>query len=151
MAFKLNGFNIWTAKDLARSTKMRVGLYEVLVLSCLLFNSETWTSKRATGLRLHVFEMFCLRKITEVTRRHRIRNEIIKKQLNHDVDILTMVKQRRLRCCLTIVRMFIVHLLFSILRCSQNGKQQIPKDSAVRESSRERIRGRTKKEMERHC
>ena len=34
---------IWSAKELSKATKVKV--YETLVLSVLLYNSETWTSK----------------------------------------------------------------------------------------------------------
>ena len=77
------------------ATKMRV--YETLVLSALLYNSETWTLKVTQQRRLKVFEMACLRKIEGVTRRDRIRNEEICNRLELRQNILSRIQQRRLR------------------------------------------------------
>ena len=57
---------IWKAKEISRNTKVRV--HEVLVLSALLFNSETWTLKEDTKRKLSVFEMGCSEKIRGITR-----------------------------------------------------------------------------------
>ena len=57
-------------KNSFKQTKMRV--YETLVKSVLLYNSETWTLKEMMDKsRLRVFEMTCLRKIEGMTRRDR--------------------------------------------------------------------------------
>ena len=66
-----NLHKIWESKELSKSTKIEV--YEALVLSVLLYNSETWTLKEAQKDRLRVLEMAFLRKIEGVTRRDRIR------------------------------------------------------------------------------
>ena len=86
---------IWTSKELSKQTKMRV--YETLVKSVLLYNSETWTLKERDKSRLRVFEMTCLRKIEGVTRRDRIRNEEIRGRLHVQQDIVGDIAKRRLR------------------------------------------------------
>ena len=86
---------IWTSKELSKQTKMRV--YETLVKSVLLYNSETWTLKEKDKARLRVFEMTCLRKIEGVTRRDRIRNEEIRGRLHVQQDIVGDIAKRRLR------------------------------------------------------
>src|SRR6218665_615816 len=63
---------VWDSKELSKATKTR--MYEVLVLSTLLYNAETWTLREKQIQRLRVFEMACLRKIEGITRRDRIRN-----------------------------------------------------------------------------
>ncbi len=68
---------IWNAKEISRDTKIK--LYETLVLSALLYNSETWTLRETEKQRLRVFEMACLRKIEGVTRRDRIRKRLYTK------------------------------------------------------------------------
>jgi len=50
---------------------------ETLVLSMLLYNSETWTLTKAQENRLRIFEMVCLRKIDGAKRKDRIRNKEI--------------------------------------------------------------------------
>ena len=51
---------IWTNKSIKRKPKVRI--YEVLVTSLLLYNSETWTLKEKEKQMLRVFEMAELRK-----------------------------------------------------------------------------------------
>ena len=55
---------IWKSKEIHKVTKLRV--YEVLVLSVILYNTETWTLKESSKRRLRVFEMACLRTIEGV-------------------------------------------------------------------------------------
>ena len=70
---------IWTAKDIRCTTKLE--LYKVLILSILMYGSETWTLRKEDENRLLVFEMICLRKILGVTRLDKIRNTIIRETL----------------------------------------------------------------------
>ena len=70
---------IWASKEITQETKLRV--YRSLVLSILLYNSETWTLKESDKSRLLVFEMTILRRILGVTRRDRWRNEDIRMTL----------------------------------------------------------------------
>ena len=86
---------IWKAKAITRKSKVKV--YESLVCSVLLYNSETWTLKEATKKKLQVFEMGCLRKIKGVTRRDKIRNVDIRKELGITTDIVQKIQARRLR------------------------------------------------------
>ena len=81
-------------QKLSKQTKMRV--YETLVKSVLLYNSETWTLKEKDKSRLRVFEMTCLLKIERVTR-DRIRNEEIRGRLHVQQDIVGDIAKRRLR------------------------------------------------------
>ena len=64
---------VWNSKELSKATK--TCMYEVLVLSTLLYNAETWTLRKKQQQRLRVFEMACLWKIEGITRRDRIRNK----------------------------------------------------------------------------
>src|SRR6218665_1700626 len=51
---------VWNSKELSKATKTR--MYEVLVLSTLLYNAETWTLREKQKQRLRVFKMACLQK-----------------------------------------------------------------------------------------
>ena len=86
---------IWTNKSIKRITKVRI--YEVLVTSLLLYNSETWTLKEKEKQRLRVFEMVVLRKVAGVTRKDRKRNDDIMADLGLMVDIIDRIQQKRLR------------------------------------------------------
>ena len=62
---------IWRAKEISLSTKME--LYRVLILSIATNGLESWTIKKKDEQRLLTFEMSCLRRITEASRRDRIK------------------------------------------------------------------------------
>ncbi len=53
--------------------------------------------KEAAKKKLRVFEMGCLRKIKGVTRRDKIRNVDIRKELGITTDIVQKIQARRLR------------------------------------------------------
>jgi len=86
---------IWKTNAISMETKVKV--YETLVLSVLLYNSETWALKENVKKKLKVFEMNCLRKIKGVTRRDRLRNVDVRRDLNMKVDIVQRIQTRRLR------------------------------------------------------
>ena len=94
---------IWASKDINKDTKVRV--YKSLVLSILLYNSETWTLKEADKSRLRVFEMTVLRRICGVTLRDRWRNEDIRSSLGMEMDIVKQVQRRRLTYFGHVIRM----------------------------------------------
>ena len=85
---------IWASKDITQETKLRV--YRPLVLSILLYNSETWTLRESDKRRLLVFEMSVLRRILGVSRRDRRRNEDIRLFLGLSRNAVEEVQHRRL-------------------------------------------------------
>jgi len=48
---------VWSSANISNATKLKV--YETIVLSVLMYNSETWTLKQTQENRLHVFKMSC--------------------------------------------------------------------------------------------
>ena len=94
---------IWRAKDISVNTKTRV--YKTLVLSLLLYNSETWALKEESKRRLLVFEMGCLRRIVGVSRRDRMRNTDIRRKAGVEDDIVLKITRRRMRYFGHVVRM----------------------------------------------
>src|SRR6476469_2103567 len=112
---------IWQARDISLGTKVMV--YESLVLSLLLYNSETWTLREDTKQRLRVFEMGCLRRILGVTRRDRIRNAHIRERLNLSTGIVQRVAERRLRFFGHVVRMSAHRLTLVAVQGQVHGKR----------------------------
>jgi len=94
---------LWNSKEICKQTKSRV--YETLVLSVLLYNTETWTLKASLAKRLKTFEMACLRKIEGVTRRDSIKNTEIQGRLGWTQDLISRIQQRRLHYFGHVVRM----------------------------------------------
>ena len=76
-----------------------------LILSILMYGSETWTLRKEDENRLLVFEMTCLRKILGVSRLDKIRNTTIRKSLDLKEDIIIQISQKRLRYYGHIMRM----------------------------------------------
>ena len=72
-------------------------MYEVLVLSTLLYNGGDMDNEREAETvkqRLRVFEMACLRKIEGVTRRDRIRNEETFIRQNIRIGIIDRIRNK---------------------------------------------------------
>ena len=63
---------VWSQAGFSLSTKLR--LYTSLVLSVLLYASETWTVNKADLEHLQTFHMRCQRRILGVRWFHKIRN-----------------------------------------------------------------------------
>src|SRR6476661_7474316 len=100
----------------------KVIVYESLVLSLLLYNSETWTLREDTKQRLRVFKIGCLQRILGVTRRDRIRNAHVRERLNLSTDIVQRVAERRLRFFGHVVRMPYHRLPLVVIQGQVHGK-----------------------------
>ena len=87
--------NVWKSRYISKQTKIRV--YETLVLSVLLYNSETWVLKESDKRVLLAFEMMCLRRIEGISKRDRKRNLDIRKGLGMQTGVVNRIQQRRLR------------------------------------------------------
>ena len=82
---------IWKAVSIATVTRLL--LYRSLVLSILLYNSETWYLKEEDKRKLLVFEMSVLHRISGFSLRDIQHNERIKEGLGMDADVVQLVHQ----------------------------------------------------------
>ena len=94
---------IWRARNISNQTK--IALYKSLVLSIVLYAAETWTLKKRDQSRLLSFEMSCLRRILGISRRDKIRNDCIRKQLGLETSIMDRIQKRQLAYYGHIIRM----------------------------------------------
>ena len=85
---------VWNNPDI--SLKLKVRLYKALILPIATYACETWTLKKSDEQLLLVFEMRCLRAILRVTRRDRIRNEVIRNRLGVESTIIDAIRSRRM-------------------------------------------------------
>ena len=69
-------------------------LYETLVQSIILYNSETWTLKEQQKRKLRVFELSVLRKNCGITRKDEKRTVDILKELSVEKDIVDLLEVR---------------------------------------------------------
>ena len=66
---------IWPKREISKPLKVR--LYKVLNLPTATYASVTWTIKSEHNRKLEAFEMRCLRAISGVKLRDRVRNEAV--------------------------------------------------------------------------
>ena len=71
---------VWSSKSFSRKIKLR--LYNSIVLKTVLHACETWKSTKKIQCQLDVFHMRCLRRILNISLRDRITNETILRMAN---------------------------------------------------------------------
>ena len=64
---------LWNSNKIKRTTKLK--LYKSLVLSVLLYGSETWMMTKGDERKLDTFQTKCLRRIMKIKWQEHIRNE----------------------------------------------------------------------------
>ena len=74
--------NIWKRTGLSLQTKIR--LYNALVISVLLYGSETWTLLKADEQRLEAFHMNCQRRILGIRWFHFVTNASVTSQTGEE-------------------------------------------------------------------
>ncbi|KAL0197530.1 hypothetical protein M9458_006070, partial [Cirrhinus mrigala] len=85
---------VWDNTLLTLKTKLKV--YQVCVLSTLLYGSEAWTLYSRQEQRLNAFHMRCLRRLLSITWQDHITNRAILSQAAMP-SMFTILTQRRLR------------------------------------------------------
>jgi len=89
----MNG--IWMNGNMSRKIKME--LYETVVMAKVLYGSEVWCMSVNEKKKLEVFEMKCLRRICGVNRMDRIRNEEIRRRCGIGRGVLERAEERMLK------------------------------------------------------
>jgi len=91
--------NIWKRTGLSLQTKIR--LYNALVISVLLYGSETWTLLKADERRLEAFHMNCQRRILGILRWfHFVTNASVTSQTGEE-GLAIRICRRRLSILVT--------------------------------------------------
>ena len=86
--------NIWGRREV--TNKLKVRLYNALILPIAIYGSESWTLKSEDSRRLLVFENDCLRCLVGKTRLDKCRMQDIRSELNVTRSILDVIKKKRL-------------------------------------------------------
>lgn len=85
---------VWENNALTRKTKILV--YRAVVLSTLLYGSETWTTYSTQERRLNAFHMRCLRRILGVKWQDLTPNHVVLEEAGIQ-SVYALLTQRRLR------------------------------------------------------
>ena len=85
---------IWRNKDI--SLKLKLRLYNALIVPIAIYASETWTLKKSDTQLLLVFEMRCFRSLLGLTLMDRVRNVEIRNRLGITSTIVDIIRKRRL-------------------------------------------------------
>ncbi|XP_063389200.1 uncharacterized protein LOC134674985 [Cydia fagiglandana] len=86
---------IWRNRGINRKTKIK--LMHTLIFSIFLYASETWTLKARALRRIDAFEMWCWRRMLNISWTERRTNESILKELKITTRLSTICTQRVLK------------------------------------------------------
>jgi hypothetical protein len=73
-----------------------INTYNALIKSCLLYGSETWRLTENNKKRVEATEMDDLRRSSRISRKERIRNVTIRKQIGLEETIIKEIEQTQL-------------------------------------------------------
>ena len=65
-------------KNIGLGMNVKKALYEKVVVPTVMYGSHAWDMKVTERQKLNVFEIKCLRSMTDVSRLDRVRNEIVR-------------------------------------------------------------------------
>ena len=103
--------------------KTKLNLYNSLVLSILLYGSETWTIYATEMSRLNAFHQRCLRKIIGVTYKDRIKNvEVLHRTGQRRIS--DVIRERRMRWLGHVLRMKDNRVPKRVLEWTPKGKRK---------------------------
>ena len=86
--------NLWKSKQL--SVHLKCNLYKALVLSAVLYSSETWTLSKLMERKLESFHCGCLRRILRVSYLEKATNEEILSR-SRMPQLSTMIMLKRIK------------------------------------------------------
>ena len=91
--FKMS--KVFTTKRLKLKTKLNI--LKCYIYSIFTYGCEAWTLSKASEAKVEVFEMWCLRQMSNIKWKDRIRNEIVLEKLQTSRQLLKDIQKRKLR------------------------------------------------------
>jgi len=73
-----------------------LNIYNALIKSSLLYGSETWRLTKNNKRRVEATEMDVMRRSSRISRKERIKNVIIRKQIGLEETIVKEIEQNQL-------------------------------------------------------
>ena len=87
--------SVWRQSRLSLHTKLR--MYNVLVVSVLLYGAETWTLTKSDECKLEAFQMSCMRRILGIRWFNFVSNASVMDQVKQR-PICSRIRDRRITC-----------------------------------------------------
>ena len=90
---------IWRDKNISLASKVK--LMRTLILSTFFYACESWTLTAEIERRIQALEMRCYRRRLNISYKDHVTNKVVRNRIQNvigvNVDLLTMVKKRKLR------------------------------------------------------
>merc|ERR1712121_55348 len=86
---------VWNERNVTLGVKRE--LYERIVVPTVMYGSETWAMRAEEKNKLDVTEMNCLRSMCGVTRRDRVRNEVVRRRVGVSETLSKRVERKVLK------------------------------------------------------
>ena len=87
--------SILKSRDITLSTK--VHLVKAMVFPVVIYVCETWTIKKAEGLRIYAFKLWCWRKLLRVPWTARRSNQLILKDIGFEYSLEGLMLKLKLQ------------------------------------------------------
>ena len=117
---KLNSI-LWD-RDVTPKTKTHI--YHAIVKSTITYAAETWCLKAKTVTKLNSTEMNFWRRSARISRKDKIRNNIIKQKMNVTRSLLEDIKTKQLEWCGHVQRMEEGRLPKKVMKWSPPGRRK---------------------------
>lgn len=124
-------------------TKKRKFNYETIVKSTLLYGAETWRITEKYKAKVEVIEMDAMRRSLRISRGDRVRNEVIKEQMNIEDTIRKDIDKKQLTWYGHVCRMPETRLPREVLEWQpmerrRRGRPKLEWQQAIQKSKSER-------------
>ena len=113
---------VWSRRDI--STKLKLRLYNALILPIAIYGSETWSLTQYDANKLNVFENNCLRAIFNVRLIEYVSIKELRKRAGQHNCIVNIIRKRRLQWFGHVCRMSDECIQKSVLKEDLKGKRR---------------------------
>src|SRR3984885_2110199 len=111
---------IWKTSGL--SIKIKIRLYEAVVVSTLLYGAETWPMSVVNGKRLEAAHHRWLRRILHVSWRDKVKNDTIRRITGQET-MENIIRKRRLRWMGHVIRMDEARIAKQVMNWKPEGRR----------------------------
>ncbi|CAG9830637.1 unnamed protein product [Diabrotica balteata] len=103
---------------------LRVRLARCYIFSTLLYGMEAWTLNASTAKKLEAFEMRVYRRIMKISCNEHVTNNEVMKRINKRMEVLEIIKTRKLQYLGHVMRNKRYNLLQLIIQEKIQGKRK---------------------------